>query len=61
MTKWLRRFVVTLSLLGMAVSLAAVVGCGNKRERAEDPKEHPDFVDTSDPSMLKMPPMKKGE
>jgi hypothetical protein len=45
----MRKFVALMLLL---VTMAPFAGCETK----EDPRERPDFVDTSDPNKVQMPP-----
>ncbi len=59
MKYWMKRGIITLSLLGLALALPVVSGCQKSQERP-DHKADPDFVDTSDPTSLKMPSLSGG-
>lgn len=48
----------SLLLLFLAISLPHLSGCAKGKER-EDPRNNPDFVDTSDPSKLQMKPLEE--
>ncbi len=59
MKHWMKRLIVALSLLGLAIALPATSGCNKAKERP-DYESQEGFVDTSDPTALKMPAMGGG-
>ncbi|HUY90702.1 MAG TPA: hypothetical protein VMV10_18355 [Pirellulales bacterium] len=44
-------------LLGGLLALACLTGCGG--EKKPDPRQRPDFVDTTDPTKVMMPALPK--